>query len=135
MPGQGPECSQLGDEPSFPYREPGNWVACPPTACFGGPGLGRTTHHSGAVECPAQESPGWPTGCRAHWETMKGTRPWPACHLQTPVRLWKQPTHQGRSGHLRVYAHVLHAHTTVQRHTTHIWLLRGHACLHPVNTE
>lgn len=46
MPGQGPECSQPDKEPSFPYQEPGT------TACFGGPGLGRTTQHIGAVECP-----------------------------------------------------------------------------------
>lgn len=114
----GSECGRPDKGPSFPYQQPGTRVACLPTACAGGPWLGRAARHSG--QCST-----WPRRAHGLRGAMQGDTPRQTCGLQTP------PPQQG---HTNTCASACTGHTHAPRGTGAAAARppRGHACPHSV---
>lgn len=118
----GSECGWPGRGPAFPRQQPGTQVACPPTVCFGGPWLGRTTRPSGWWSS-------WPRSDRG----LRGPRgndagghpqsdPWPP-NTGPPLG---PPPQQGDAKHLCICVHGAHAAARPPR---------GHASPHSAHAE
>lgn len=80
----GSECGRPDKGPSFPYQQPGTRVACLPTACAGGPWLGRAARHGG--QCST-----WPRRAHGLRGAMQGDTPRQTCGLETPPPRARQP--------------------------------------------